>query len=263
MTTLPYGAAPPRPMVTLTAVALAFLAMALIWAGFDNRLIEGAAVWAKPLKFAISFVVLFATMALVEPYFSPSWRNSRMFAAIAVAMSAAMLLEMLYMISQAAQGQTSHFNFATPFTALMYSLMGVGAVTLVMGVGLMGWAALRDKAASFGPGVRAGVAWGFILSFVLTMITAGTMSNMAGHYIGTPAPGAAVFPLMGWSASVGDLRPAHFVSLHAMQALPLLGVWVDRRGKNAGLVKIAAVVYAGITLALFAQALMGLPVIRL
>ena len=68
---------------------------------------------------------------------------------------------------------------------------------------------------------------------------------------------------MGWSASVGDLRPAHFVSLHAMQALPLLGVWTDRQGKGAGLVKIAAVVYAAITLALFVQALMGSPLIRL
>jgi len=263
MTTHPYGAAPARPMVILTAVSLAFLATCLLWAGFDNRMIDGTVVWAKPLKFSISFAVLFATMALIEPYFSPAWRNGRMFAGIAVAMAAAMLLEMLYMISQAAQGQTSHFNVGTPFTALMYTLMGVGAVTLVVGVGLMGWAALRDKAASFGPGLRAGVAWGFILSFVLTMITAGMMSSMAGHYIGTPAPGAAVIPLMGWSASVGDLRPAHFVSLHAMQVLPLLGWWVDRRGKTAGWVRIAAVVYAAVTLGLFVQALLGLPVIRL
>lgn len=263
MTTLLYGAAPARPMVILSAVSLAFLATCLLWAGFDARMIDGAVVWAKPLKFSISFTVLFATMALVEPYFSPSWRTGRMFAGIAMAMAAAMLLEMLYMIFQAAQMQTSHFNTGSPFTAVMYALMGVGAVALVLGVGLMGWAALRDKAASFGPGLQAGVAWGFILSFGLTMITAGTMSSMAGHYIGTPAPGAAVIPLMGWSASVGDLRPAHFVSLHAMQVLPLLGLWVDRRAKTARLVKVAAIVYAAITLAMFVQALMGLPVIRL
>ena len=83
-----------------------------------------------------------------------------------------------------------------------------------------------------------------------------------------PAPGAAVVPLMGWSASVGDLRPAHFVSLHAMQVLPVLGWWVDRRTKTVGLVRCAAVIYAAIALALFGQALMGqalmgVPVIRL
>ena len=263
MTTLGYNAAPARPMVILTAVSLAFLAICLLWAGFDNRMIDGTLVWAKPLRFSISFTVLFATMALVEPYFSPSWRNGQMFAGIAGAMAASMLLEMIYMIAQAAQMQTAHFNTSSLFTGVMYSLMGVGAVTLVGGVGLMGWAALRDKAASFGPGLRAGVGYGFLLSFVLTMITAGTMSNMAGHFIGRPGPDAAVIPLMGWSASVGDLRPAHFVSLHAMQALPLLGVWTDRQGKGAGLVKIAAVVYAAITLALFVQALMGSPLIRL
>lgn len=263
MTTLVLGPAPARPMVILTALSLAFLATCLLWAGFDNRTIDGTVVWAKPLKFSISFAVLFATMALVEPYFSQSWRDGRMFAGIAAVMAASMLLEMIYMIAMAAQMQTSHFNTATPFTGLMYSLMGVGAVCLVIGVGLMGWAAFRDKDASFGPGLRAGVGWGFVLSFILTMITAGTMSSMAGHYIGTPAPGAAVIPLMGWSASVGDLRPAHFVSLHAMQVLPLLGLYSDRRAKGAGLVKGAAVIYVVITLGMFGQALMGLPVIRL
>ena len=145
-----------RPLVILTAVSLAFLALCILWMGFDSRQIAGSAVWAKPLKFSISFVVLFATMALAEPYFSPAWRNGRMFAGIAGVMAAAMLLEMIYMIAQASRGQTSHFNVATPFTAIMYAVMGVGAVSLVVGVGLMGWAALRDKAARFGPGGAAG-----------------------------------------------------------------------------------------------------------
>lgn len=263
MTTLVLAAEPARPIVVLTALSLAFLATCLLWAGFDDRMIDGAMVWAKPLKFSISFAVLFATMALVEPYFSKSWRDGWMFAGIAAVMAASMLLEMIYMIAMAAQMQASHFNTATPFTAGMYALMGVGAVCLVIGVGLMGGAAFRDKAARFGPGLRAGVGWGFVLSCVLTMITAGTMSGMAGHYIGTPAQGAAVIPLMGWSASVGDLRPAHFVSLHAMQVLPLLGLYCDKRAKGAGLVKAAAMIYVAITLAMFAQALMGLPVIRL
>ena len=263
MTTTAYHPGPVSPFLILTAVSLAFLATCLLWAGFDDRTIAGTVVWAKPLKFAISLAVLFATMALVEPYFSNPWRNGRLFAGIAAVMAASMLLEMIYMIVQAAQMQTSHFNTATPFAGVMYSLMGVGAVCLVFGVGLMGWAAFRDKQASFGPGLRAGVAWGFGLSFVLTMITAGTMSSMAGHFIGTAAPGAAVVPLMGWSASVGDLRPAHFVSLHAMQVLPLLGLWIDRQGRSAGLIRGAALMYAVITMALFAQAMMGLPVIRL
>lgn len=252
-----------QPWWGATAFSVALIGLAVLWAGTDTRMVDAAKVWEKPLKFAVSFVVLFATMALVEPYFSAPWRNGRLFRGIAAMMTAAMLTEMIYMIFQAAQGQASHFNTATPFHAAMYAAMGVGAVTLVLGVALMGWAALRDQDATFGSGLRLGVGLGFIGSFVLTMITAGTMSSMAGHFIGTPAPGAAVIPLMGWSATVGDLRPAHFVALHAMQVLPLLGLWIDRRGFETRVIWLMAAVYALITLALFAQALLGIPVIRL
>ena len=251
------------PMVALASFSVALLILGLIWAGFDSRLIQGAAIWAKPLKFALSFAVLFATLALVLPQFSPPWRQGRLFRVLGLLMAAAMILEMGYMILQAAQGQASHFNTGTPFTAAMYGLMGVGAVTLVVCTGIFGWAALRDQAADFGPATRQGVGWGFIGSAILTLITAGTMSSMSGHYIGSPGPDAATIPLLGWSAAVGDLRPAHFVALHLMQVLPLFGLWIDRRGGAVLTVRIAACIYALLTLALFVQALLGLPVIRI
>ena len=256
-----------RPMAALTAISLALLTLSLIWAAFDPRLIEGSATWAKPLKFAISFAVTFGTLAMILPGFSPAWRNGLLFWSLTSLMGGAMLFEMIYMIYQAAQGDASHFNTDTAFTSVMYALMGVGAVTLVASIGAFGWAALRDKEAAFGPALRHGVAWGFIGTFILTMITAGTMSSMSGHYIGTPGPDAATLPLMGWSAAVGDLRPAHFVALHMMQALPLLGLWLDWRNGAAPAairsVRIAGAIYAIVTLGLFVQALMGQPVIRL
>lgn len=253
----------PRSLAVLTAISAALVGLSLIWAVFDPRILDDSATWAKPLKFAISFIIFFGTLALAEARFSPAWRQGRLFATLITLTGAAMVLEMAYMIFQAAQGQASHFNDSTPFTSIMYMVMGVGAVTLVVCAGIFGWAALRDSAADFGPALRLGVAYGFIGSCILTLITAGTMSSMAGHTIGTPGPGAATIPLLGWSATVGDLRPAHFVALHMMQALPLLGLWIDKRGKPAGTLRIAAILYAVITLGLFAQAVMGLPVIRL
>ena len=259
--------ATPRPMAALTAVSLALLTLGLVWAAFDSRLIEGSATWAKPMKFALSFAVTFGTLAVILPLYSPTWRGGLLFWSLTTLMGGAMLFEMIYMIYQAAQGQASHFNTGTAFTRLMYALMGVGAVTLVVAIGAFGWAALRDKDASFGPALRQGVVWGFIGSFILTMITAGTMSSLSGHFIGTPSPDSATVPLMGWSAAVGDLRPAHFVALHMMQALPLFGLWLDRRNGAATAairsVRIGSAVYAILTLGLFVQALMGLPVIRL
>lgn len=257
------AAVSPRPLPALTALAIALTGLSLIWLAFDARLVEGSATSAKPMKFAISFAVFFGTLALAEQRFSPAWRKSWLFWTLNTLLGAAFLFEMSYMIFQGAQGQTSHFNTGTAFTGIMYSLMGVAAVILVVCAGVFGWAALRDKDANFGPALRLGIGMGFIGSCVLTLITAGTMSSMAGHTIGTPGPSAATIPLMGWSATVGDLRPAHFVALHMMQALPLLGLWIDRRGGAVGTIRIVAILYAMITIAFFAQALMGLPVIRL
>jgi hypothetical protein len=39
---------------------------------------------------------------------------------------------MLYILVQAACGEMSHFNNSTPFYSTMYSLMGAGAVLMVL-----------------------------------------------------------------------------------------------------------------------------------
>ena len=72
-------------------------------------------------------------------------------------------------------------------------------------------------------------------------------------------------PFVGWATATGDLRPAHFLSLHAMQVLPLFGLWLDRRGTVHAVrpVRLAAVGYSLLTMAVFAQALLGLPRIPL
>ena len=255
----------PSLLWSLTAVAAALTLLALVWAPFDPRLIDGTPVWAKPLKFALSFVALFATLALVEDRLSPRWRDGLILRGMTAVMGTAMVLEMGYMIYQAARAEASHFNFSTPFHEIMYvSVMGTGAVLLVLGIAVFGVAAARDRDAALTPGLRSGVTWGFVLSFVLTLIVAGTMSSGTGHHVGTPVLDTRL-PLVGWSAEVGDLRPAHFLSLHAMQALPVLGLLLDRAGtaRPGRTVALAGAGYAALTLAVFAQALMGLPLIRL
>ena len=149
---------------------------------------------------------------------------------------------------------------------MMYEIvMAGGAVSLVAGVAVIGWLTSRDRGADLGPGLRAGIVIGFPMTFVLTMVTAGWLSVNGGHFVGLHPEGAAVLPLFGWSGVAGDLRPAHFAALHAMQALPLLGLWLDRRGYPSPVraVRRGAIVYTALTLAVFVQALMGLPLIRL
>jgi hypothetical protein len=247
----------------LTGFSLALLLGFAAAGALDARTLGGANVWLKPAKFALSFVVLFSTMALVAERMSAAVRESRVMRITLAVMTVATAGEMAYIAAQAGRGVHSHFSVQTPFTSLMYTLMGIGAVALVVCIGIVGVLAWRDRAARFGPGLRLGVGLGFALSAVLTFFIAGYLGGHGSHFVGTPSPGAATLPLFGWSLEVGDLRPAHFLALHAMQVLPLLGLWADRIGRRSPLLPwTAAAAYAGLTVAVLVQALMGLPLVR-
>lgn len=261
----PRAGAPSRFRV-LTVLALILLALCAAWALVDGRQIDGDPVWMKPLKFALSFAVLFATLALVEARLSAPARGGWTLRIAATLMAAAFLSEMAYIIYQAARAEPSHFNIGTPFHRFMYQgVMAAGAVSLVAGVAAIGWLARRDREARLAAGLREGVWLGCAATFVLTMITAGYMSAHGGHHVGLHPEGAAALPLFGWSGVTGDLRPAHFAALHAMQLLPLLGLWLDRRDAVGAVrgVRAGAAAYAALTLAVFAQAVMGRPLIPL
>jgi hypothetical protein len=248
----------------LTGFSLALLLGFAATAGLDARTLDGANLWLKPAKFALSLVVLYATMALVAERLSTASREGRVMRITLAVMTVATAGEMAYIAAQAGRGVHSHFSVQTPFTALMYTLMGIGAVALVVCIGIVGVLAWRDRAARFGPGLRLGVGLGFVLSAVLTFFIAGYLGGHGSHFVGTPSAGAATLPLLGWSLEVGDLRPAHFLALHAMQVLPLLGLWLDRAGRRSPLLPwTAAAAYAGLTVAVFVQALMGLPLLRM
>ncbi|MEO0542232.1 MAG: hypothetical protein AAFY99_00325 [Pseudomonadota bacterium] len=263
-TVAPANDNPPTQFETLTVVAAVLVVLTGAWGFFDERTIEGALVWMKPFKFAVSFVALFATIALVERQLSEPVRTGWLLYLTGIVMAAAFLAEMAYIIFQAAQAEASHFNFATPFNEFMYTVvMAAGAVALVAAVGFIGFLAKRDKQANLSPALRESIWLGFLSSFVLTLIVAGYMSGSGSHFVGVHPQGAPTLPLIGWSGVTGDLRPAHFLSLHAMQALPLLALWLDQRNADHAerTVRIAAGGYALVTLAIFAIALAGLPLV--
>lgn len=248
----------PGRFAVLTALSGAVLAVCAVWALGEARVVEGQAAWAKPAKFALSFVVFFATLAWVEGWLSEAWRESRLMRGVAAVMAAAMIAEMAYIVAMAAQGQGSHFNLTTRFHLVMYyGVMAAGAFVLVLGVAVIGAVVLRDRDGRFTPTMRFAVGWGFVLTFVLTLLTASTMS-VIGRHVGLHPEGGAVIPLFGWSAVVGDLRPAHFLALHAMQALPLAALVWRERG-----VAVFGAVWTGVTLAVYAQAMMGMPLVAL
>ncbi len=227
----------------------------------DTRTTGGEPVWLKPLKFASSFAVLFATLAWIVRKLSRSWRTSWLLLLSAAASTAAFFFELAYISAQAAQQSPSHFYQDTPFHALMYALMGTGATALLLTVVIVAGAAWLDDAPRMQPRMRLGVILGFLLAAGLTFIIGDALVENGGRYVGAPSVDGPRIPFLGWSMEVGDLRAAHFFALHAMQVLPVCGVLVDRCDLPSRVMWIAGLLYAGFAVTVHLKALEGVPLI--
>ena len=209
-------------------MAAMFAVLLLPWF-FETRLVEGVNAWTKPQKFHLSLFVHFLTLGVLAQTLPRKVRAGPTLAIFSYLAVASLLLEAIYVTMQAARGRRSHFNFETQFEAAMYAFMGLGALFLVfvaIALGIQIW-----RKGTSGAGLRTGAASGLIIGGVLTIVLAGYMSSVnTGRWVGEHPLGGATVPIFGWSREVGDLRPAHFVALHMMQTLPLLGWILDRMG---------------------------------
>lgn len=245
--------------MTVAAVGMTVLIFGMLV--LDDRRIGAEAIWLKPFKFAVSFALLFATLALVTERLSQPVRTGLVLLLAAAGSAAAFAFEMAYIAAQAARQEASHFNGSSAFHEMMYGLMGLGATILMVAIAVVGIAGWLDRGARFAPGLRLGLGLGFGLTVVLTSWVAGELAGNDGRYIGVPTEGGPRVPVLGWSMEVGDLRPAHFLALHAMQVLPVAGILVDRFALPARTTWIVAVLYAILTVLVFLQALQGVPLI--
>lgn len=241
-------------LAMLTLAGLAFLMQAI-----DPRLLaSGVPVWMKPAKFFLSVGVFALTMAWFFGYVRPARRRSPLMRGTVALLIASASFELAYIALQAALAQESHFNVSTPYHATMYALMGLGAVLLVATTLPLAWEIARRPA----PGLRrsfvAAVVIGLVLTFLLGGGLGGYMSSQLGHSVG--AQGGHV-PLFGWNRSGGDLRIAHFLGIHAQQAIPLLGALIapfPARTRWALLIA-GTTAFTALTLAVFAQTVAGRP----
>lgn len=249
--------------------ASVFLALFLaMWAlsFIDTRTLEGANAWVKPMKFSMSIALHLATLALVMQSLSPSMQNNSILTGLAVASVIAAIGEIAYIAIQAGRLEASHFNVTTPFHAAMYSVMAFGAVVLVMASGGVGLAAAVDSQSSLTFPVRLSVAIGLIGGTILTLITAFRLGGNMSHHIGIEAAGALRMRVTGWSLTVGDLRPAHFLATHMMQAVPVFGIIAARVLPSSvaiAAVLLAAAAWTAATLVVYSVGVSGRPLTTL
>ena len=235
-------------------VALAALALVLLLV--DHRLIAGAPAWLKPLKFSLSIVAFAWTLGwLLADLPAPAQRSVQV---LSWGVALSMLVEQAVIFAQAARGTTSHYNASTPLNALLFGLMGLFIVVNTL---LTAWALyLAWRYQPHGP---AGYVWGLrlgLLVFLVGSLLGGFMIHHLQHTVGAPDGGPGL-PGLGWSTRAGDLRAAHFLGMHALQALPLLG-WALSRAlpqQAVALTWTGTALYAGAVAGLLLLALAGRP----
>ena len=89
-----FSAEQPSIYSQVTIVSIALLALIVLWASVEPRLLDGVSVWEKPAKFALSFVVHFATLAIIVAAMSKEYRERTSIAVAGGVMAAAFMGEM-------------------------------------------------------------------------------------------------------------------------------------------------------------------------
>ena len=263
-----------RANAPLTAVGLlmtATAALAVLGLLVDSRVITGAPAWLKPLKFAVSTAIYCLTLAWVFSYL-PAWPRTRRDVGFVTA--AIIVMEVAIIDVQAWRGTASHFNVSTPANALLFGVMGLGILTQTVASVFVAVALWRQPFADavMGWALRLGMTITIVGALVGGLMTRPTPAQLAearathrltvsgAHTVGA-ADGGAGLPGTGWSTEHGDIRVPHFLGLHALQALAVVGLIVRRRRLDADhgvrVVKAAAASYVALFGLLLWQALGG------
>ena len=241
----------------LTKTAIAFSALFVVTYGLtfiDARLLYGVSVWEKPAKFFLSLAIHMATLAWGISLLQPARQRALSVRFASLAFVGAALFEISYMVFQASRGEASHFNVSTPFHDLMFNLMGLGALILTGSTGYIGWRIFRSGNAT----LQLAAGTSFMASAIATTLVGMYLGQSSSHWIGGDMNDATGLAFFHWSTTGGDLRAAHFASLHLMQVVPLVAwfwnsKWISLSALTAGLAVVAL---------LTTQAVMGVPLFR-
>ena len=247
-----------RPLMIAGLVSFLCFVVTLVLTQFDPTLILGINRWIKPMKFFISIAIFVWTIALFLRYLKGHERFSRF---TSWAMIAIFVVEMAAVVGQAARGTTSHFNIGDPLNAAVFAIMGIAIVFNTILVAVLTYFYFRSDI-----DLPDSVIWGMrlgLLLFLAGSIQGGYMSAQLGHTVGAMDGGPGL-PLTNWSTVAGDLRVAHFLGLHSLQAVPVFAVVCEKLRVSGRLALTVgfAVTYFALFVFLFAQAIAARPVLH-
>ena len=233
-------------------VCLFIAILFLIFAKTTSTQLYGVNAWYKPFKFAFSTFTFAWAMAWYCSYL-PDF-NIKLFNWTIIVLLG---FEIVYIAIQASKGQLSHYNVSSSFYSAMYSLMALAASLVTIYTAYVGVLFFKH---SF-PELPNYYVWAIrlgIIVFVIFSFEGFAMGSRMNHSVGALNDNSNWF-ILGWSKTVGDLRVAHFVGMHALQLLPFLSFYVLKNTKwTIGL----SVIYGLLALLTLIQALQGRPLFR-
>ncbi len=222
------------PLTLLGLLMVGTLLAALVGIVVDHQVITGAPAWLKPAKFAISVTIYSFTFVYLLQFVRG---RKRLVAFAANATALALLVEMVIIVGQVIRGTTSHFNYSTPLdSALWMTMAGFIGLTwtmaLILGVLLL-FQRMPDPVWAWA--LRLSVLIALVGMGVAFLMTSPTAAQLAGAQAGKGLPvigahsvgvadGGPGLPVLGWSTVGGDLRIPHFVGLHGLQVMLILGL---------------------------------------
>jgi hypothetical protein len=267
-----------RTLTIFLIASILLTAIGILGMLVDPRIVVGMPNWAKSTKFGISLALYGATLLYVLPMLT---RRPRLTQFVAHGTGAILLLEIILIAFQALRGVPMHFNIATTFDAAIWYTMAatigmLWAITAIA-VGLLFRQKFENQVLAWS--LRLGLLitlLGFAQGFMMTSPNNAQMADLqagqkvdfiGAHTVGRTDGGPGI-PLLGWSTTHGDLRIGHFIGIHAIQAVPLLGIillrrrerWLTERSQLA-ILSIAAAGYFGLIALVTWQALREQPLL--
>ena len=186
----------------------------------DARTLREVGIWVKPMKFMAATAVFAWTTVWLTQLVNTAVTHGQAYKRISLLLFVTSLFEVVYITYQASHGAASHYNTSDPWHAFMFGLMAVAAVGLTASQGWLAWELWKKRRES-----RLTVtSWGVIIGLMFTFV----LSTVSGFMLGGNQPPAGPgLPVVGWHLHQ-DIRPSHFLGVHAQQLIPLWGIFVDR-----------------------------------
>ncbi|MBO2459458.1 hypothetical protein [Actinomadura violacea] len=194
----------------------------------------GPVSWRKPVTFGLSFGLTLITIAWVSSFLELGERARRVLLGV---FAADCVAEVALITLQAWRRVPSHFNMETPFDTAVSRMLAAGGAVLVVTLVALTVAAFRANPGT-APSMRLALRAGFAalmvaLSSGAVMIARGVAAAQTGHQQAAYHVAAA-------------LKPAHFVTMHAVLVLPALAWLLTFTGSTeARRVRTVALATAG------------------